>query len=65
MPIYEYQCPTCGHVFERIMKVGEEDPACPACRVKEVKKQSSAFRTNGWSTFLDHMEKQVSSGKFK
>ncbi len=31
MPIYEYECKSCGHSFERIMKVGEEAPACPAC----------------------------------
>jgi putative FmdB family regulatory protein len=65
MPIYEYRCTACGHVFERIMKSGETDPECPACGVKEVKKRTAAFRTNAWSTFLDRMEKQVSPRKFK
>jgi len=65
MPIYEYQCTACGHLFERIMKVGETDPQCPACGVKKVKKRVAAFRTNAWSTFLDHMEKRVSPQKFK
>ncbi|MBA4423523.1 MAG: hypothetical protein C0390_10585 [Syntrophus sp. (in: bacteria)] len=65
MPIYEYQCAACGHVFERIMKVGETDPACPVCGTQKAKKQAAAFRTNAWSTFLDQMEKRVSPQKFK
>jgi putative FmdB family regulatory protein len=65
MPIYEYQCTACGHLFEQIMKGGETAPQCPACGVKKVKKQAAAFRTNAWSTFLDHMEKRVSPQKYK
>ena len=65
MPIYEYHCTACGHLFERIMKVGEKDPRCPACGVKKVQKRAAAFRTNAWSTFLDRMEKRVSPQKFK
>jgi putative FmdB family regulatory protein len=65
MPIYEYECIACDHLFERIMKVGETEPACPACGVKEVKKRATPFRTNAWSSFLDGMEKRVSPQKFK
>jgi putative FmdB family regulatory protein len=65
MPIYEYECSTCGHVFERVMKIGEIQPACPACRAKATKKRIAPFRTNAWSTFLDGMEKRVSPQKFK
>jgi putative FmdB family regulatory protein len=65
MPIYEYECIACDHLFERIMKVGEKEPACPACGVKEVKKRATPFRTNAWSSFLDGMEKRVSPQKFK
>jgi len=65
MPIYEYECKSCGHSFERIMKVGEEAPACPACGERETKKRVAAFRTNAWSSFLDRMEKRVSPHKFK
>lgn len=59
MPIYEYECAACGHLFERIMKVGETEPACPACEAKETKKRVASFRTNAWSTFLDGMEKRM------
>ena len=65
MPIYEYQCRICGHCFERVMKAGEGEPACPACGRQETKKLVAPFRTNAWSTFLDRMEKRVSPEKFK
>jgi putative FmdB family regulatory protein len=65
MPIYEYACAACGHLFERIMKVGEAAPACPACGEKETKKLAAPFRTNAWSSFLDGMEKRVNPNKFK
>lgn len=33
MPIYEYECGACKHIFERFMKIGEdcEGLACPEC----------------------------------
>ena len=65
MPIYEYECTACGHLFERVMKVGEIGAACPKCGDQETKKRISPFRTNAWSTFLDRMEKRVSPQKFK
>jgi putative FmdB family regulatory protein len=65
MPIYEYECAACGHLFERIMKVGETEPVCPACGAKETKKRAVPFRTNAWSSFLDGMEKRVNPHKFK
>lgn len=65
MPIYEYECKSCGHSFERIMKVGEEAPPCPACGMGRVERRVTAFRTNAWSTFLDGMERRVNPHKFK
>ena len=65
MPIYEYECAACGHLFELIMKVGEETPACPACGADRPRRRITAFRTNAWSTFLDGMEKRVNPHKFK
>ena len=65
MPIYEYECIRCGQLFERVMKIGEEEPACPACGAREVRKVVAPFRTNAWSAFLDGMEKRVNPQKFK
>jgi putative FmdB family regulatory protein len=65
MPIYAYECKSCGHSFERIMKVGEEAPACPACGADRTGKRIAPFRTNAWSNFLDGMERRVNPQKFK
>jgi putative FmdB family regulatory protein len=65
MPIYEYECIRCNHIFERIMKVGEEAPACPACGANRPRRRIAPFGTNTWSTFLDGMERRVNPEKFK
>ncbi|BBA34245.1 uncharacterized protein sS8_2293 [Methylocaldum marinum] len=50
MPIYEYQCKSCGHEFEAIQKISD-DPLkeCPACGDLELNKLVSAagFRLKG------------------
>ncbi len=50
MPIYEYQCQSCGHQLEAIQKIS--DPLlvdCPECHKPELKKMISAaaFRLKG------------------
>ncbi len=43
MPIYEYQCQSCGHEMEALQKMN--DPAlseCPECNQPELKKLISA-----------------------
>ena len=50
MPIYEYQCQSCGHEHEALQKLGA-DPllVCPACTKPELMKKISAagFRLKG------------------
>ena len=50
MPIYEYQCQSCGHEHEALQKLGA-DPLliCPACTKPELMKKISAagFRLKG------------------
>jgi len=42
MPIYEYQCDTCRHCFEKLVFAGDtETVTCPKCRGVEVKKRIS------------------------
>ncbi len=45
MPIYEYTCKKCGHLFDYLaFKISEPDPPCPNCGSEEVKKlMSSGF----------------------
>jgi len=40
MPIYEFECSACNHIFERFMKVAEshECLACPGCGAVNPKK---------------------------
>jgi putative FmdB family regulatory protein len=50
MPIYEFDCAACGHVFERLQKLSDADPSdCPACNAAAVKRRVSApsFRLAG------------------
>lgn len=64
MPIYEYQCKSCGHELEAIQKLSD-DPLkeCPACGDLELIKLISAagFRLKGGGWY----ETDFKSGKDK
>lgn len=49
MPIYEFQCKSCGHQFEELVFRATEadDLVCPGCKSKKVHKLMSAFATGG------------------
>ena len=50
MPIYEYQCQSCGHTHEALQKLNAEPLlTCPACSKPELMKKISAagFRLKG------------------
>ncbi len=65
MPIYEYQCPDCGHKFEKLQKMSD-DPitVCPECSGGSVRKlvSSSAFILKGSGWYKDHYGLKKSSG---
>jgi putative FmdB family regulatory protein len=67
MPLYDYECVKCAHVFEVFHKIDEviDDLACPKCKAKGPRKLVSQFKTNQWSQFLDTMERKISPHKFK
>jgi putative FmdB family regulatory protein len=46
MPLFEYQCITCGHRFEALV-VGSRTPACPRCKSEDLEKQHSTFGMGG------------------
>jgi putative FmdB family regulatory protein len=52
MPIYEYQCPKCGQIFDKLMRFSEADklPDCPHCGEKETRKMITAGAVIGAST---------------
>ncbi len=50
MPIYAFECASCGHRFERLQRLSDPDPtACPDCGVEQVRRQLTApsFRLAG------------------
>lgn len=50
MPIYEYQCKSCGHTLEAFQKISDAPlTGCPACGQPELAKLVSAagFRLKG------------------
>ncbi|MBM4369376.1 MAG: zinc ribbon domain-containing protein, partial [Deltaproteobacteria bacterium] len=57
MPIYEYQCPDCGHPFEALQKFSD-DPitTCPRCNQGNVKKliSQTSFVLKGGGWYNDH-----------
>jgi putative FmdB family regulatory protein len=64
MPLYEYQCETCAHRFERIQKYSDPPiETCPSCGGKVKKLLSSPaiqFKGSGWY-ITDYAKKSKSS----
>ena len=53
MPIYEFECPSCGERFDRLQKLSDPDPdSCPNCGATGVRRRltAPAFRLagSGW-----------------
>lgn len=72
MPLYEYECKSCGHRFEKIQKFS--DPlvrVCPQCTKEEVEQLISApavqFKGSGWyvTDYAKKNSSQGSSGKIE
>lgn len=48
MPIYEYECGSCGRHFEKfVLSIQAANPKCPVCGADNVKKSVSPFATAG------------------
>lgn len=50
MPIYAFECASCGHRFERLQRLSDPDPTvCPDCGAEQVRRQLTApsFRLAG------------------
>ncbi len=59
MPLYEYQCSSCGESFEELVSFSEADltPICPNCGEDKTKKQISAA-----ASFSGSSSGSISSG---
>lgn len=50
MPIYGFECESCGHQFDRLQKLSDADPThCPVCEKETLRRQLTApqFRLSG------------------
>lgn len=50
MPIYAFECASCGHQFDRLQRLSDADPSeCPQCHAGTVRRQLTApsFRLAG------------------
>jgi putative FmdB family regulatory protein len=44
MPLFEFQCRSCGHRFETlVLSTSRSTPACPACHGTDLEKLVSVF----------------------
>ena len=51
MPIYEYECCSCAHQFQKLMKLSDPAPSCPKCDSEPKKKISVGsflLKGSGW-----------------
>ncbi|MFV1951386.1 MAG: zinc ribbon domain-containing protein [Nitrospinota bacterium] len=63
MPIYEYRCKKCLHIFEAIQgsEKKDSDLTCPYCSDKDIEKVMSGFCTVGGSSAADNSYSPPSS----
>ena len=66
MPLYEYECESCGHRFEKIQKFSDQlVESCPKCGGvvrKLVSSPAIQFKGSGWYV-TDYAKKDSSAGK--
>ncbi|MCB1876324.1 MAG: zinc ribbon domain-containing protein [Chromatiales bacterium] len=66
MPIYEYECDSCGHRLEAIQKMSDEPlTECPECKQTSLRKLISAagFRLKGSGWYETDFKKGKSSSE--
>lgn len=66
MPIYAYQCKSCGHEFDALQKISD-DPltTCPACNEDSLKKMltAPAFQLKGTGWYETDFKDKKAQGK--
>ena len=55
MPIFEFQCASCGKEFEELILGSASRPACPTCGSPECDKVLSSFRMGRGSGTLGNL----------
>ncbi len=79
MPIYEYKCVSCGHLFERLVRrsstpgpmekaeAGTNAIGCPACHGQQLEQVLSLFAVSSESTRQQHRDqgRRLAQGNLK
>ncbi len=61
MPIYEFECRSCGHHFDHLQKMSDADPTiCPSCHAEQLHRMLSApaFRLAGTGWYETDFKKK-------
>ncbi len=61
MPIYEFECRSCGHVWDELQKISDPDPdICPNCANPVVVRRmtAAAFRLKGAGWYETDFKKE-------
>ena len=61
MPIYAFECGSCGHQFDRLQRLSDTDPTdCPDCGASQVRRQLTApsFRLAGAGWYETDFKKE-------
>ena len=63
MPIYEFECSACKHIFECLMKIGEcaEGLACPECGAMNPKKLVGRTSFHSRERFEENLARRMAA----
>jgi putative FmdB family regulatory protein len=64
MPLYEYQCKSCGSKFEELVSGNEEAVPCPNCKSADTLKLISLISAKGIASGCSACHTSSCSGKF-
>jgi len=56
MPIYEYECPGCGHQFEYLVLPTSPAAQCPSCQRQDLKRLISLCAISSENTRQAHLD---------
>jgi putative FmdB family regulatory protein len=62
MPLYEYECKTCGTQFEQLVRTGDV-PACPSCKGHELTRLLSLSSVSSEHTRQSNFNKARAAAK--
>ena len=55
MPLYEFECRGCGHVFETLVR-DSSTPSCPACQGQNLERLLSMFAVSSEHTRRSNLD---------